>query len=37
MTAAPMTGKLVADLVTGRPPSIDIAPFAAGRFGLPPP
>jgi D-amino-acid dehydrogenase len=33
MTAAPMTGKLVADLVTGRPPSIDIAPFAAGRFG----
>ena len=33
MTAAPMTGKLVAELVTGRPPSIDIAPFAAGRFG----
>jgi D-amino-acid dehydrogenase len=32
MTAAPMTGKLVADLVTGRAPSIDIAPFAAGRF-----
>jgi D-amino-acid dehydrogenase len=32
MTAAPMTGKVVADLVTGRPPSIDIAPFAAGRF-----
>ena len=32
MTAAPMTGKLVADLVTGRPPSIDIAPFAPGRF-----
>ena len=33
MTAAPMTGRLVADLVTGRPPSIDIAPFAASRFG----
>jgi D-amino-acid dehydrogenase len=32
MTAAPMTGKLVADLVAGRPPSIDITPFAAGRF-----
>jgi D-amino-acid dehydrogenase len=33
MTAAPMTGKVVADLVAGRPPSIDIASFAAGRFG----
>jgi D-amino-acid dehydrogenase len=33
MTAAPMTGKLVADLVAGRPPSIDIAQFAADRFG----
>ena len=33
MIAAPMTGKVVADLVAGRPPSIDIAPFAAGRFG----
>ena len=33
MTAAPMTGKIVADLVAGRPPSIDVAPFAAGRFG----
>jgi D-amino-acid dehydrogenase len=33
MTAAPMTGKVVADLVAGRAPSIDIAPFAAGRFG----
>jgi glycine/D-amino acid oxidase-like deaminating enzyme len=27
MTAAPMTGKLVTALVTGRPPSIDMAPF----------
>ena len=32
MTAAPMTGKVVADLVAGRLPSIDIASFAAGRF-----
>ena len=32
MTSAPMTGKIVADLVAGRPPSIDIAPFSAGRF-----
>jgi D-amino-acid dehydrogenase len=32
MTSAPMTGKIVADLVDGRPPSIDIAPFSAGRF-----
>jgi D-amino-acid dehydrogenase len=33
MTAAPMTGKVVADLVVGRLPTINIAPFAAGRFG----
>jgi glycine/D-amino acid oxidase-like deaminating enzyme len=32
MTSAPMTGKVVADLVTGRPPSIDIAPFSPRRF-----
>lgn len=32
MTSAPMTGKIVADLVAGRPPAIDIAPFAVGRF-----
>jgi D-amino-acid dehydrogenase len=32
MTAAPMTGKIVADLVIGRPASIDIAPFAPDRF-----
>jgi D-amino-acid dehydrogenase len=32
MTSAPMTGKVVADLVTGRPPSIDIAPFDPTRF-----
>jgi len=33
MTAAPMTGKIVADLVAGRTPPINIAPFAASRFG----
>ena len=32
VTAAPMTGKVVADLVAGRPPSIEIAPFAPSRF-----
>jgi D-amino-acid dehydrogenase len=32
MTSAPMTGKIVADLVAGRSPSIDIKPFSAGRF-----
>jgi D-amino-acid dehydrogenase len=32
MTAAPMTGRIIADLVAGRPASIDIAPFAARRF-----
>ena len=32
MTAAPMTGKVVADLVAGRPPAIDIAAFAPSRF-----
>jgi glycine/D-amino acid oxidase-like deaminating enzyme len=32
MTAAPMTGKIVADLIAGRPTPIDIAPFDPGRF-----
>jgi D-amino-acid dehydrogenase len=32
MTAAPMTGKIVAELIAGRPAPIDIAPFAARRF-----
>jgi glycine/D-amino acid oxidase-like deaminating enzyme len=32
MTAAPMTGRIVADLVAGRPAPIDIAPFSPGRF-----
>jgi D-amino-acid dehydrogenase len=33
MTAAPMTGKIVADLVARRSPTIEIAPFAPTRFG----
>jgi D-amino-acid dehydrogenase len=33
MAAAPMTGKLVAELISGQPPSADVAPFSAGRFG----
>jgi D-amino-acid dehydrogenase len=32
MTSAPMTGRIVADLIAGRPAPIDISPFAAGRF-----
>jgi len=32
MTAAPMTGRIVADLLSGRAPAIDIAPFAPERF-----
>jgi D-amino-acid dehydrogenase len=32
MVAAPMTGRVVADLVCGRAPRIDLAPFAPGRF-----
>src|SRR5215203_972125 len=33
MAAAPMTGKLVAELLSGKPPSVDLAPFSPGRFG----
>ena len=32
MTAAPMTGHLVADLILGRTPKIDLAPFRHSRF-----
>ncbi len=32
LTAGPMTGKLVADLVAGRPPRVDVVPFSARRF-----
>jgi D-amino-acid dehydrogenase len=33
LTAGPMTGKLVADLIAGRPPRVDPAPFSPRRFG----
>jgi D-amino-acid dehydrogenase len=33
LTAAAMTGKIVAGLVAGRPPPFDLAPYAAKRFG----
>jgi D-amino-acid dehydrogenase len=33
LTAAAMSGKIVADLVAGRPPPFDLAPYAAARFG----
>jgi D-amino-acid dehydrogenase len=32
LTAAAATGRLVADLISGKPPSIDPAPYAARRF-----
>ena len=32
MTCAPMTGRVVTDLVGGRKPSIDISPFNPQRF-----
>ncbi len=32
LSGAPMTGRLIADLVAGRPPTIDIAPFRVDRF-----
>jgi len=32
LAGGPHTGRIVADLIAGRPPSIDLAPFAPGRF-----
>jgi D-amino-acid dehydrogenase len=32
LTAGAATGRVVADLVSGKPPSIDLAPYAATRF-----
>jgi D-amino-acid dehydrogenase len=32
MTGAPMTGRLVADLLAERPPAIDPSPFRVDRF-----
>jgi glycine/D-amino acid oxidase-like deaminating enzyme len=33
MAGSPMTGRLIADLVGGRPPGIDPSPYRADRFG----
>ena len=32
MAGAPMTGKLISELVVGRNPSIDVAPYSPYRF-----
>ena len=32
LTSGPKTGRLVADMIAGRAPNIDMAPFATGRF-----
>jgi D-amino-acid dehydrogenase len=34
LTLGPVTGTLIADLITGQKPSVDLAPFAAERFGV---
>ena len=33
LIGAPMTGQTIADLIAGRAPAIDVAPFSAARFG----
>jgi len=33
LIGAPMTGRAIADLVAGRTPEIDLAPFSTARFG----
>jgi glycine/D-amino acid oxidase-like deaminating enzyme len=33
LTVGPTTGRLIAELVSGRQPSIDLSPFAIARFG----
>jgi D-amino-acid dehydrogenase len=32
MTGGPYTGKVIADLISGRPSPIDLTPFRATRF-----
>jgi len=32
MTSGPVSGRLVADLMAGRAPFVDLAPYAATRF-----
>ena len=33
LIGAPMTGRVIADLIAGRPPAIDVAAFSPARFG----
>jgi D-amino-acid dehydrogenase len=33
LAAGPLSGRLAADLVSGRQPAIDLAPYAPSRFG----
>jgi D-amino-acid dehydrogenase len=33
MAASPVTGRVIAALVDGRPPGLDLAPYRADRFG----
>jgi len=35
LTSGPKTGRIIADLIAGRVPNFDLAPFAAGRFDRP--
>jgi len=34
LSMAPMTGRVVADLVSGTSPNLDLAPYGIGRFGV---
>jgi len=33
LTFGPTTGRLIAEVLSGRPPSLDLSPFAIARFG----
>ena len=32
LTAGPKSGRLLADMITGRTPNVDMAPYAIDRF-----
>jgi glycine/D-amino acid oxidase-like deaminating enzyme len=32
LTLGPITGRLVASIVAGRPPEVDVTPYRPGRF-----
>ncbi len=32
LTAAPMTGRIIADLIAGTPLNVDVTPYRPGRF-----